>query len=91
MELRSTDTHLQWRTGEQAEWIDLVALSDIAGPRGDAGAIGGQGEAGVPGADGKSAFDTAVSGGYAAGEDQFRRDLAAIGGLADALLAIIGE
>ena len=34
VELRTNDTHIQWRYEDETEWKDLVALSDIAGSDG---------------------------------------------------------
>ena len=31
VELRTTDTHIQWRYEEETEWHDLVSLEDITG------------------------------------------------------------
>ena len=31
LEMQATETHIQWRAGESAEWIDLLAIDDIAG------------------------------------------------------------
>ncbi|AEJ81585.1 tail fiber protein [Erwinia phage vB_EamP-S6] len=48
VELRKSDTHLQWRVQDEAEWNDLIALSELK-VKGD------------PGADGKS-FSVDASG-----------------------------
>lgn len=45
IELRTSDTHIQWRYEGDTEWTDLVALSDITGPKGDKGDKGDAGEA----------------------------------------------
>jgi hypothetical protein len=65
--LRTTETHLQYKRTEDAEWTNLIALSEIAGPTGDirirsilvgAGNGGTGGDAGkhsVPGTSGNGA------------------------------------
>ncbi len=40
VELRKTQTHVQWRYEDEAEWTDLVALADITGPQGETGQQG---------------------------------------------------
>lgn len=52
--------------------------------------ISGTAVPGPAGEDGKSAFEFAVEGGYAGTEQQFYYDLGAVGGLADAIMAIVG-
>jgi len=47
VEFQKSDTHIQWRKIGDADWIDLVALSDITG------APGSPGSPGSPGADGQ--------------------------------------
>lgn len=67
-----------------------AAVFNFTIPRGNTGAAGATGAAGTVGADGKSAFASAQSGGYTGTESAFYSDLAAVGGLADAILAIVG-
>ena len=43
IQLSKSATHVQWRYVGGAAWTDLVALSDITGPQGPAGADGGGG------------------------------------------------
>jgi hypothetical protein len=45
VELRKTETHVQWRYEDEAEWTDLVALSEITGPPGETGDQGPAGPA----------------------------------------------
>jgi hypothetical protein len=45
VELRKTETHVQWRYEDEAEWTDLVALSEITGPPGQTGDQGPAGPA----------------------------------------------
>jgi hypothetical protein len=45
VELRKTETHVQWRYEDEAEWRDLVALSEITGPQGQTGNQGPAGPA----------------------------------------------
>jgi hypothetical protein len=45
VELRKTETHVQWRYEDEAEWTDLVALSEITGPQGQTGDQGPAGPA----------------------------------------------
>jgi hypothetical protein len=45
VELRKTETHVQWRYEDEAEWTDLVALSEITGPQGQTGNQGPAGPA----------------------------------------------
>jgi hypothetical protein len=40
VELRATDTHIQWRYEGDSEWDDLVSLEDLEGPAGDVGPEG---------------------------------------------------
>ena len=43
VELRTTETHIQWRYVGDTEWKDLIALSEITGPKGDKGDKGDKG------------------------------------------------
>ena len=54
IELRSTDTHLQWRYVGESTWTNLVSLNLITGPAGEAGAQGPAGEAGAQGPAGEA-------------------------------------
>jgi hypothetical protein len=45
VELRKTETHVQWRYEDEAEWTDLIALSEITGPPGETGDQGPAGPA----------------------------------------------
>lgn len=40
VELRKTDTHVQWRYVGDTTWLDLIALTDVTGPAGPAGPPG---------------------------------------------------
>lgn len=40
VELRTSETHIQWRYEGEAEWTNLVALADLAGDDGDDGEDG---------------------------------------------------
>lgn len=52
VELRTTDTHVQWRYLDQDPWMDLVELDTITGPQGPQGEEGPQGETGPQGEQG---------------------------------------
>ncbi len=58
IEMQTTATHIQWRYVGDSAWVDLIALSDISGAKGDkgekgdTGAQGPQGEKGDTGAQG---------------------------------------
>jgi hypothetical protein len=45
VELRKTETHVQWRYEDEAEWTDLIALTEITGPPGETGNQGPAGPA----------------------------------------------
>lgn len=49
VELRKTDTHVQWRYFGETLWHDLIALDDLKGPKGDKGPRGEQGDRGPQG------------------------------------------
>lgn len=52
VEMRNNGTYIQWRLVGASTWINLVALADITGPKGQDGAAGGGG--GGTGTDGRS-------------------------------------
>lgn len=54
VELRTTDTHVQWRYLGEGAWLDLVALATITGPQGPEGEPGAQGPAGPSGPQGEA-------------------------------------
>ena len=43
VELRGTETHVQWRVEGEDDWTDLVAISDLDGPQGEKGDQGDPG------------------------------------------------
>jgi hypothetical protein len=45
VELRKTETHVQWRYEDEAEYTDLIALTEITGPQGQTGNQGPAGPA----------------------------------------------
>jgi hypothetical protein len=45
VELRKTETHVQWRYEDEAEYTDLIALTEITGPQGQTGDQGPAGPA----------------------------------------------
>lgn len=49
VELRKSDTALQWRYTGDSEWNDLISLAEITGPQGEQGIPGQQGEPGAQG------------------------------------------
>ena len=49
VELRKSDTALQWRYTGDSEWNDLISLAEITGPQGEQGIPGPQGEPGAQG------------------------------------------
>ncbi len=51
VELRTTETHIQWRYVGDTEWKDLIALSEITGPKGDVPTIGDNGNWWIGGED----------------------------------------
>ena len=56
IEFQKSPTHIQWRYVGTEEWNDLVALTDITGPKGDSGEQGPKGDPGqngTPGAKGE--------------------------------------
>lgn len=38
VQLRKTETHVQWKRTDQEEWTDIISLEEITGPKGDVGA-----------------------------------------------------
>ncbi|MGE5494568.1 MAG: hypothetical protein ACM3S4_04625 [Burkholderiales bacterium] len=57
IELRTGENYIQWRYTDETDWHDLVELSAITGPQGEAGADGQNGKDGANGADGKDGRD----------------------------------
>ena len=53
VELRTTETHIQWRYVGDTEWKNLIALSEITGPKGDKGDAGEKGDKGDKGEPGE--------------------------------------
>ena len=49
VELRKSDTALQWRYTGDSEWNDLISLAEITGPQGEPGAQGPKGDTGPQG------------------------------------------
>lgn len=49
VELRKSDTALQWRYTGDSEWNDLISLAEITGPQGEQGIPGPQGSTGPQG------------------------------------------
>ncbi len=47
VELQKSTTHIQWRYVGDAEWINLIALADITGAKGDTGLQGENGADGL--------------------------------------------
>jgi len=74
---------IQGLTGEQGP-------PGSTGSQGPTGNTGPQGPQGATGATGQSAFESAVSGGYSGTQAQFYLDLGAVGGIADAIMLIVG-
>lgn len=91
VELRNSGTAIQWRYTGDTAWSDLVQISDLTGTDGITPHIGGNGNwylgptdtgvkavgtDGEPGADGKSAYQYAVDGGYTGTEEEFAQKIA---------------
>ena len=53
VELRKSDTALQWRCTGDSEWNDLISLAEIIGPQGEQGIPGPKGDAGPTGPQGE--------------------------------------
>ena len=51
-EVRNNGTAIQWKYGDEADWHDLVALTELRGAAGEAGKDGADGENGTDGKDG---------------------------------------
>ena len=51
-EVRNNGTAIQWRSGDETDWRDLVALAELRGAAGEAGKDGVNGENGTDGKDG---------------------------------------
>ena len=56
-EVRNNGTAIQWKYSDEADWRDLVALSELRGAAGEAGKDGINGSDGSNGADGKNGID----------------------------------
>lgn len=71
IELRADGTYVQWRYQDEAQWHNLIALSDIKGAQGAAGENGTNGKPGTsgakaaPGASGTDGKDGAAGNGIA--------------------------
>ena len=59
VEFQTSSTHIQWRYVGEANWTDLIALSELEGPEGPPGQKGDTGEAGATGAPGADGADGA--------------------------------
>jgi hypothetical protein len=53
IELRATESYIQWRYKGFRQWNDLISTKELIGPRGPAGAPGMPGPQGLKGDDGK--------------------------------------
>ena len=51
-EVRNSGTAIQWKYSDEADWRDLVALSELRGAAGENGKDGADGKNGVDGKDG---------------------------------------
>lgn len=49
IEIQKGTTHIQWRYVGDEAWIDLIAIADITGAKGDTGLTGNQGPQGQKG------------------------------------------
>ena len=56
-EVRNNGTAIQWKYSDEADWRDLVALSELRGAAGEAGKDGINGSDGKDGANGKNGID----------------------------------
>lgn len=56
-EVRNSGTAIQWRYSDEADWRDLVALSELRGAAGEAGKDGVNGKDGKDGANGENGID----------------------------------
>ena len=56
-EVRNNGTAIQWKYSDEADWHDLVALSELRGAAGEAGKDGINGSDGKDGANGKNGID----------------------------------
>lgn len=54
VELRKSDTALQWRYTGDSEWNDLISLAEITGPQGEQGVQGPKGDTGPQGEKGET-------------------------------------
>lgn len=57
IELQASETHIQWKYVQDADWTDLVALTELKGDKGATGAQGAQGPQGETGAQGPAGAD----------------------------------
>ena len=53
-EVRNSGTAIQWKYSDEADWRDLVALTELTGTAGENGKNGTDGKDGSNGADGKN-------------------------------------
>ena len=56
-EVRNSGTAIQWKYSDEADWRDLVALSELRGAAGENGKDGTDGKDGSNGADGKNGIN----------------------------------
>lgn len=56
-EVRNNGTAIQWKYSDEADWRDLVALTELRGAAGENGKNGIDGKDGKNGADGKSGIN----------------------------------
>ena len=89
IELQSNGTYIQWRYVGGSTWTNLVLLSTLKGDKGDTGATGAAGTNGTNGTNGKTAYASAVTGGYTDTEANFNSDLGAVQGLKTVLEALL--
>ena len=72
IELRKSETTIQWRYVGTEEWNDLITLESITGPQGEPGANGTDGKDGV---NGKSAYEIAKEKGFDGSETEWLESL----------------
>ena len=56
-EVRNNGTAIQWKYSDEADWHDLVALTELRGAAGENGKNGTDGKDGSNGADGKNGIN----------------------------------
>ncbi|MFR7855038.1 MAG: hypothetical protein ACLU40_05400 [Acutalibacteraceae bacterium] len=56
-EVRNNGTAIQWKYSDEADWHDLVALTELQGAAGENGKNGTDGKDGINGIDGKDGAD----------------------------------